>query len=331
MYNRTMRKYVLPLLVLLIGCSLSPQARARKILEQGLEDPATIVRIHAAAGLDSETAGAVLTEIFNGDDIETKAAVLKATRGNAALLSESLITDACSSTHPMVREAAYQLVIDGNFGNKKELLVQGIEDESAGVRALSYGALVAFGERELVQMGMRDREPRVRIASAKALAELGREGIAEFIKDELKKSTPDLIGTGILAMAQLGDTGSIPLFRALLKESAGELRIDAAEALLIVGDETGIEALSNGLQSRDPFVRIHTAEVLTRHKVDETLPQLEAATRDEFVNVATQALRALVEHEPHTYQSLFAELMDAQNSLLRITAAKAYLRSLNGA
>jgi hypothetical protein len=44
-----------------------------------------------------------------------------------------------------------------------------------------------------------------------------------------------------------------------------------------------------------------------------------------------QALKALVEHEPRAYQELYAELMDAQNPLLRITAAKAYLRSMNGA
>lgn len=326
-----MKKILIAVVVLFIGCSVSPQARARKILEQGLEDPSVIVRVNAAAALNSEAASKVLTEIFIGGDHEAKAAVLLAIRENKALLSESLITNACRSMDPAVREAAYQLVIDGGFGSKRELLLQGIEDELVSVRTLSYGALAALGERDVLQEGMRDREPRVRIASAKALAELGRPDMSEFIKDELKKSTPDLIGTGIVAMAQLGDTASIPLFKALLSESAGELRIDAAEALLILGDETGIEALNNGLRSRDPFVRIHTTEVLTRHRVEETLPFLEEAARDEFVNVATQALNALVKHEPTAYQDLFAELMDARNPLLRITAAKAYLRSLNGA
>jgi HEAT repeat protein len=250
---------------------------------------------------------------------------------SAVVLSESLIIDACRSVNHAVREQAYRVVVNSKFENKRELLLQGIEDELTAVRVLSYGALSVYGENELLQQGMRDREPRVRIASAKALAELGRPDMAEFIKDELKKSTPDLLGTGIVTMAQLGDTASIPLFKALLKESAGELRIDAAEALLILGDESGVKALNNGLQSRDPFVRIHTTEVLTRHKVEQTLPHLEAATRDEFVNVAVQALRALVEHEPLAYQELYAELMDAQNPLLRITAAKAYLGSLNGA
>lgn len=326
-----MRRILIAVLVLFIGCSLSPQARARKILEQGLEDPSIVVRVNAAVGLNGETAGKVLTEIFIGGNNEAKVAVLSAIRENTAFLSESLITNACRSTNPAVREAAYQLVFDDGFESKRELLLQGIEDELVSVRTLSYSALAAFGEREVLQEGMRDREPRVRIASAKALAELGRPGMAEFIRDELKKSTPDLIGTGIVAMAQLGDTASIPLFKALLRESAGELRIDAAEALLILGDETGIEALNNGLRSRDPFVRIHTTEVLTRHRVEETLPHLEAAARDEFVNVATQALKALVKHEPTAYQDLFTELMDARNPLLRITAAKAYLRSLNGA
>ena len=326
-----MRKYFIPLLILIVGCGLSPQARARNILKQGLADPSAVVRINAAVGLNDETARGVLTEIFIDGDHEAKAGVLMAIEKGDVAIPESLITDACISMNPAVREQAYRVVVKSRFESKRALLLQGIDDELPAVRVLSYGALSALGERELVQQGLSDREPRVRIASAKALGELGRPGMAEFIKEELKKSTPDLLGTGIVAMAQLGDNASIPLFKALLKEGAGELRIDAAEALLILGDKTGIEALINGLQSRDPFVRIHTAEVLTRHKVEEALPQLEAATRDEFVNVAVQALNALSEHDPRAYQELFAELMDAQNPLLRIAAARACLRSLNGA
>lgn len=301
------------------------------ILEQGLKDSSPVVRINAAVGLNNETASVVLTKIFMDGENETKAAVLQSISENRELLSESLIVEACSSPNPLVREAAYRVVVLGQFVNAKELLVQGTQDEFVAVRVISYGGLAGFGDRELLQQGIRDRETRVRIASAKALGDLGRAGMPEFIKDELKNSTPDLLGIGLITIAQLGDTASIPLFKALLKEGAGDLRIDAAEALLILGDDTGVEALKNGLQSNDPFVRIHTAEVLTKHDVPETYPHLEAATSDEFMNVAVQAVKALARHKPHKYKERFWELLDAQNPLLRIAAATAYLRCLDGA
>lgn len=314
-----------------LSCGLSPGARAIMILEQGLKDSSPVVRINAAVGLNNKTASVVLTEIFMDGENEAKAAVLQSISENRELLSEALIVEACSSPNPLVREAAYRVVVLGEFVNAEELLLRGTRDELVAVRVISYGGLARFGDRELLQQGIRDPETRVRIASAKALGELGRAGMPEFIKDELRKSTPDLLGIGIVAIAQLGDTASIPLFKALLKEGAGDLRIDAAEALLILGDDTGVEALKNGLQSNDPFVRIHTAEVLAKHDVPATYPYLEAATRDDFMNVAVWAVKALARHEPHKYKERFWELLDAQNPLLRIAAATAYLRCLDGA
>jgi HEAT repeat protein len=326
-----MRKYLLLISLFFLSCGLSPGARAKMVLEQGLKDSSPVVRINAAMGLNSETASVVLTEIFMDGENEAKAAVLQSISENRELLSESLIVEACSNPNPSVREAAYRVVALSEFVNARDLLLQGTQDELVAVRVISYGGLARFGDREFLQQGIRDPETRVRIASAKALGELGRAGMPEFIKDELKKSTPDLLGIGIIAMAELSDTASIPLFKVLLKEGAGDLRIDAAEALLILGDDTGVGALKNGLQSNDPFVRIHATEVLTRHNVPETYPHLEAATRDEFMNVAVRAVKALAQHEPGKYKELFKELMDAQNPLLRIAAATAYLRSLDGA
>ena len=331
MYNRKMRKYFLFLLPLLISCGISSSTRAKTILLQGLNDTSPIVRINAAVGLRSEEASAVLVDmLLNGND-EERAGVLEAISQHDVSLPEPLVTKACSSANPSVREAAYQVVSQSEFVGARVLLLNGLQDELAAVRVLSYSGLIRFNEVERLESGLRDPEVRVRIAAAKALGELGRAGMSEFIKDELKKSTPELVGTGIKAMAELGDTASIPLFKALLNESAGDMRIDAAEALLILGDHTGVVALKKGLQSNDPFVRIHTAKVLTRHKLPETYSDLEAATRDELMNVAVQSVNALSQHEPLGYRELFLELMDAQNPVLRIAAAAAYLRSQDGA
>jgi HEAT repeat protein len=326
-----MKKYSFFVLLFFIGCGISPEARAKTILEQGLEDPSSIVQINAAAALKSEAAKALLVDLLVNGEAEEKTAVLEVISQTHVAVPESLIIKACSSPNSAVREAAYQVIAQGQFTGARSLLLNGTRDDLVAVRVLSYGGLTRFNEVELVQPGMRDPDALVRIAAAKALGELGRTGMSEVIKEELKRLTPDLLGIGIITMAQLGDTASRSLFKALLEEGAGDLRVDAAEALLIVGDDTGVGALKNGLQSNDPFVRIRAVDVLIRHNVPETYAELEAATRDELMNVAVRAVKALSQHEPSQYRELFLELMRAQNSMLRIAAATAYLRSLDGA
>ncbi len=330
MYNRRMRKWLLFVIVLLIGCGLSPDARAKMILVRGLSNESPAVRISAAVALKSEEADAVLFDMLVNGDVDEKASVLRAVSQNQVSIPEPLIARACSSGNPEVREAAYGVVSERDIPGAQGLLLDGTKDELVSVRVLSYEGLARFKEVGFLEPGLRDTDARVRIAAAKALGDLGRTGMAEFIKEELKKYTPDLLGTGIISMAELGDTASKPLFMALLREGAGDLRIDAAEALLILGDDIGVAALQNGLQSSDPFVRIRAAGVLVRHKLPETYPALAAAAHDEFVNVAVQAVKALSLHEPRQYRELFVELMDAQNPLLSIAGATAFLRSQDG-
>jgi len=313
------------------ACGLSHEARAKMILESGLEDPLPIIRIHAAVGLDGESGKKVLIEVLHNTDSDVIAAALDAALQNANLLPDAEIYRACSSANPSVREAAFRLTLEREEAGMRQLYIQGTQDGVAEVRKISYVGLAKLGETEILERGLHDQEARVRIAVAREAGKQGFAGMSEFIKEELAKSTPDMLGAGIIAMAELGDTASASLFRGLLRESTGELRIDAAEALLIIGDDTGVDILKKSLKANDPFVRIHAASVFTRHTIPGTTVALESALKDEFVNVAVLVLRALAEHDAPGQRQQFIELMDAQNPLLRIEAAAAYLRSLDGA
>jgi len=327
---RRMKKIALLLFSLLLNCGLSPEARAKSVLEKGLVDGSPLVRINAAVELGGERGLSVMTGLLQNEDADIVTAALNATVSKI-LLPESLVIAACRNSNPSVREAACRIVAAREDIDTKELLLQSVQDDFAGVRAVAYGGLAKFKDREVLNQGLRDPDMRVRIAAAQALGEAGVTSMVDFIKQELKKATPDILGAGMVAMAAVGDSASVSIFRALLDKGTDDLRIDAAEALLILDDHSGVDVLRKALQSEDPFVRAHAVEVLTRRDVPETYDQLAAVTKDRFVNVAVQAVRALAQHDAHNQKKLFAELMNTQNTLLRVVAAAAYLKAQHGA
>jgi HEAT repeat protein len=327
-----MRKFLGLLIMLLMACAISPQAKAKRIIEEGLEDASKTVRIEAARGIeavDRARSADLLVEMLEDSEPEVQATVLDALipYNTATSRLDAAVTRLCASSNPAVRVAAYRNVVVSADTVSKELLGRGLNDESARVREVAYSGLAKFGERDVLQKGFRDTDPLVRITVAKALSQMGSDGMVEYIRDELKKLPPDALGPGIIVLAQSGDTAAVSLMKALLRESTGELRVDVAEALLILNDHAGVGALEKAMQSQDPFVRIRTVRVLTRYDIPEMRARLDAATRDDYVNVAVQAVHALAEHDAKNYRKRFMELMDSQNALLRIAAAAAYLRN----
>jgi HEAT repeat protein len=325
-----MKKAYILVFCIIFACGLSPDIKAKNILENYLEDPSTVVRINAARSLSmigDQRGNEVLIQILQEDDSDAQSAALRALYDIGEMEFNPLIIGLCGSDSPSVREAAYRVATRMVDTRAKDALITGLRDESAGVREIAYPGLARFGEQDLLQQGLHDPEPAVRIATASVMGDSRSDDIAELVRNELKKYTPEVWGRGIIALAQLGDTSSIPLFKALLEEGVGDLSVDAAEALLILDDRSGLEVLMSALQSRDPFVRIRAAQVLKRHDVVELRAQLVTATRDEYVSVAVLAVEALSQHDPGSNKKLFAELMDASHPVMQIAAAAAYLRS----
>ncbi len=324
-----MRKLLVVIFLCLLVC-VSPESKARRILDLGLMDASPIIRINAAKALMNlgDTRGReLLIKTIGQDDQELQVNALNALyeAGYAELTPE--VVKSCTSPEQTVREAAYQIVAASIDTGARSILVKGLNDKHAQVREVAYAGLAKFGVLDTMLQGLRDPEPQVRIAVARVLGKLGKEGMADFIGEELKKFRPDLWGRGIIALAELRDTARAGLFKRLLQEGTAELRVDAAEALLILRDESGVQTLVRSLKSEDPFVRIRSAEVLTRHDVPAAYEQLKNATSDEYVNVAVQAVEALARHDGVNQKEHFVRLMDASNPLLRISAAAACLRS----
>lgn len=329
-----MRRTVFLITAIFLTCGQSPEARARMILYDGLEDDSPVVRIAAARGLSraGEMRGIkVLQEMLINDDLLVQSLALESLLEHGqGTIDLSLIAGLCKSTDASVRETAYRFVAAIDDTSAKHILVQGTSDGSSKVRGIAFKGLGKFKESDLIQVGLQDPDPLVRITTAGTLDDLGVDGMAEFVKEELKRLTPNTLGAGVIALAELSDTTALPLLRALLKESTGELRVDVAEALLILNDTLAFDALRGAFRSNDPFVRMHVIEVLKMHDIPGLRPELVIAAHDVYTNVAVEAAHILAERDGENQKELFVELMNAHNSLLRIAGAAAFLGSRDG-
>ena len=326
-----MRKFLLSALCMLLACAVSTEKKARTILEQGLNDRSKAVRVAAALGLDEvepERGARALLAMLEGSEPEIQAACLEGlvTYSTQEPRLDPEIVRLCASPSVPVRVAALRNAALSADPEAKALLLQAVNDESARVRQVAYAGLAKFNEPDVLDQGFRDGDMLVRVTVARALGLAGADGMVEAIIEELKNSAPDQLGPGVIMLAELGDTTVRGQLRILAAESTGELRVDVAEALLILEDRAGIDALEKAVQSNDPFVRIRAMDVLARYDVPDMREQIVEATRDEYVNVAVKAVQALAEHDASRYRKLFAELMDSSSPLLRITAAAAFLK-----
>jgi len=315
--------------MLLLTC-VSNESKAKRILDQGLSDASPFVRVSAAKALmmlGDVRGNRLLMEMAAQDETELQVNALNALYEAGYGELEPVVIGLCSNPSAAIREAAYRIVASSDEQEARTILLQGIYDEFSRVREVAYSGLGKFQEMDALLQGLRDPDPLVRISVARTLGELGSDGMSDFIREELRKFRPDVWGKGVIAIAEVRDTTNIQFFKRLLEEGTEELRIHAAEALLILNDDAGVQTLLRSLQSKDPFVRIGAVEVLSRYDVPDAYDELRTAVRDEYINVAVRAVEALAKHDAANQKELFAELMDASNVLLRVSAAFAYLRS----
>ena len=158
-----MMKIFLSSILIFLACAVSPEARAKMILEEGLSDRSISVQIEAAKGLieiDPARSVAVLEGMLRVDDPDLRAAALNALHDIERRGADTMIVRFCGDPNPAVREAAFRIVRTRDDTKAREMLVQGIGDVYAGVRKIAYLGLSKFGERELLQQGLRDPEPR---------------------------------------------------------------------------------------------------------------------------------------------------------------------------
>lgn len=328
-----MRKIIthLVFICLVLSCGVSPREKAMKILQNGLEDESIIVRVYAAQGfqhMGDERGAIMLYEMLEREDTDDIVAALGALYDVKDTTLDPAVVRLVEHDDPLIRTEVHRLIGISNRDKAQEILLKGREDKIAKIRRISYLGLEKFQKKADIAKGLQDVDPIVRIAAAKVLARLGEEGMSRLIKNEFKSGRLDIWDYGIIALAETGDTSAVTLAKGLLRDAPLEWRIAAAEALLVLNNEDGIDVLKQGLRSDDPFVRIKVVEILKKYDVPDLFTFLEEATQDQYINVAIGAIEALAKHHGKKSLMLFAELMNVVNPRIQIAAATAYLVNL---
>jgi len=302
-----------------------------RILQQGIQDESVIVRVYAAKGL-RQTGDAhgttVLNEILEGNNADGIAAALVALYDLEDQTFSPIVAKLTEHSVPLIRVEAHRLIGIKDDEKAREILIKGTENRIAKIRRISYLGLAKFQKRGLIHKGLQDIDPAVRITAASVLARLGEKRMGNFIKNELKAAKPQVWNYGIVALAETADTSAISFAQELLHDAPWEFRIAAAEALLTLNNYDGVDVLKQGLRSDDPFLRIRVVEIFKKYQVPNVFESLKEATRDEYINVSIGAIEALTRYHGKRSRKLFAELMDEPHSLVKITAATAYLVNL---
>ncbi len=322
--------YGFVLLVIFVSCAVPPKQEALDILKRGLEDKSIIIRINAARGFavagDSNTVG-LIYDVLAGEDNNAIVAALRALYDLGQAELRPCVTKLVEHTDPLVRSEAYRLIGAIDHPSAKPILEKGVKDKIPKIRRICYQGLEKFKARKLLTEGLKDFDPLVRIMCARGLAKLGEKGMENFVKREMVTANLDILKLGVIALAQLHDTTSISYIKDLLHDTPTELQITAAEALLIFGDQTGTEVLTQGLRSADPFVRIASLEVLEKFKVNDAFEALKEAVADEYINVSIGAIEVLSKYWPSECKKLFQSMLDRPSPLIRIAAATAFLET----
>jgi HEAT repeat protein len=312
-----------------VACGVAPKQKAVEILEKGINDESIIVRVHAAKALRQigEDRGLdLLYQINRSGDQEGCAAALRALYDlDEGTYSPELWSYALEGD-PSIRIEAYKLIASMKDERCRDMLIKGTDDKIAKIRRISYLGLEKFKEDDVLRGGLRDIDPLVRIAAAKALGRTGEQDLKDFIRNELNGTENDVWCHGIIALAEMGDTSVIHDIGGRLYSAPWEVRLAAVEALLIMNNHDGVLVLQEALQSDDPFAREYAVNILKKYKISETTQLLKDVVHDEYTNVSVAAIEALVQYGAKEQQRLFEEMMNVPNPLVQIAAAAAYLQ-----
>jgi HEAT repeat protein len=123
------------------------------------------------------------------------------------------------------------------------------------VAAMTVGKLKLVDQCDLVEPLLDDEAESVRAAAIYALRRCGREVDPTPLADMLFATDPEVKGNAVLVLGELGDASAIPMLKQAVRHHAERIsmarariiELQIAEALVKLGDDSGLEAIRAAL------------------------------------------------------------------------------------
>jgi HEAT repeat protein len=154
-------------------------------------------------------------------------------------------------------------------------LLDGLRDVDMFVRVHVTDALIRIGAPAVAGLvvALRDENPAVRRAAAKALGKIGHADATPALSDAIKDDDADVRRFSAQALGRIGDNGAVHALGDALRDADVRVRKAAAGALWDIG-AAALPVLRDALNDPNPQTTIIAAYTLTRMGYHEP-PELD--------------------------------------------------------
>jgi HEAT repeat protein len=270
------------------GAAPLPTLRTRLLLRAGRLEEAVAAYLAAPAGpgrdgvLSGIYVAAIQDALVRGQRAVLEAGALPPGNGGPPW-ETPLLRLALLSPDPAVRAAAARGLGARKDPGARALLLPLAGDRHAFVRAAAVEALVPTEPLVIaaVRQTLRDRDWRVRVAAASALARSGNSAGLPVLREALAQRDPSVRMAAALGLVPVRERSVGALLEARLADHDPYVRVSVAEALVQRGEAVGREALHRTLEAPDRSLALYAAEILAGLGDETPRPLLAAVLADQ--------------------------------------------------
>ena len=132
----------------------------------------------------------------------------------------------------------------------------------------------------LLREALRDPDPSVRAAAARAMERLERKSDLPALTARLQSTVVRDRIEAVYALGELAEAEALPLLVAALNDTVEDVRTAALRSLAQVGDTSALSPIIQCLDDPNPLIVRHALEALGRFRDPRLVPVLLAVLQD---------------------------------------------------
>jgi len=178
------------------------------------------------------------------------------------------LQDSGNSNDPLLTMRAVETSVELRLAKAPEVCIQVLSASAAPLRfagALGLVQLPVPAAEEPLKKLLSDPDESVRLAALGALHKLGKQESLQELIGALKSPDQKIRGNALTVLGRIGDKSAIEAIRPLFKsEPVESVRLQAAEALVLLGDQSPLPHLQLWQYSTDYQERAFAVQLMGR-------------------------------------------------------------------